>query len=252
MSRPQHANIGGALQIAMEDVLDGLRGFLEAAIKIAMLAKRERFIGAGRNQRSKRRKAYANGYKPKRLDTNAGKLSLRVPKTAEHQGLPFYPNAFERERRSCGAPHADRRGEAYLWRLREKRRENTGKTRRPECPRRRSAAPPRWTADLGAWRIMRMRVRYFHHLSNFACLGVCGSRSSTLYLLQRHNPFDRVRRGCHKEASFGSGRGVATEKETFDRSAAFPPCLVGTLNRPGCGIMQGESASSHLHAPMLL
>ena len=54
-------------------------------------------------ERSPDRRGYANGYKPKRLDTVAGSLNINVPKTAGHDGEPFYPASLEPGRRSTRA-----------------------------------------------------------------------------------------------------------------------------------------------------
>jgi putative transposase len=70
---------------------------------LAMHLERERFLGAGRYERTPERRAYANGYKAKRVDTPAGTVTLNVPKTRGHDGAPFYPQALERGRRSCRA-----------------------------------------------------------------------------------------------------------------------------------------------------
>lgn len=92
-----------ALQRLIEDGPDALRDFAEIAFNIAMKAEREQFIGAGHYQRSESRRAYANGYQSKRLDTTAGTLDLLVPKTAGHDGEPFYPQSLERGMRSTRA-----------------------------------------------------------------------------------------------------------------------------------------------------
>ncbi|MFX0543406.1 IS256 family transposase [Roseovarius sp. S4756] len=73
------------------------------AFELAMQIERERFLGAGRYERSAGRQGYANGYKPKRIDTPAGTVSVQVPKTADHDGQPFYPQSLERGRRSVRA-----------------------------------------------------------------------------------------------------------------------------------------------------
>nr|WP_295038065.1 IS256 family transposase [Sulfitobacter sp.] len=73
------------------------------AFELAMQIERERFLGAGRYERTPGRQGYANGYKPKRIDTPAGTVSVRVPKTADHDGQPFYPQSLERGRRSVRA-----------------------------------------------------------------------------------------------------------------------------------------------------
>lgn len=55
-----------------------------------MRLERERFLGAGHYERSKNRQGYANGFKPKKVDTPAGTLTVHVPKTAATKE-PFYP-----------------------------------------------------------------------------------------------------------------------------------------------------------------
>jgi putative transposase len=70
---------------------------------LAMRLERERFLSAGLYERTADRRGYANGYKPKRIDTPAGTLTLDVPKTKGHDGAPFYPSSLERGRRSCRA-----------------------------------------------------------------------------------------------------------------------------------------------------
>ena len=42
-------------------------------------------------------------YKPKRIDTPVGTVHVQVPKTAGHDGEPFYPQSLERGRRSVRA-----------------------------------------------------------------------------------------------------------------------------------------------------
>jgi putative transposase len=73
------------------------------AFELAMQIERERFLGAGLYERTAGRQGYANGYKPKRIDTPAGTVTVGVPKTAGHDGTPFYPQSLERGRRSVRA-----------------------------------------------------------------------------------------------------------------------------------------------------
>ena len=65
----------------------------------AMKIERERFIGAQHYERSEGHRAYANGYRPKRIDTLAGIATLSALKTACQGDTPFYPNALDRGRR---------------------------------------------------------------------------------------------------------------------------------------------------------
>lgn len=71
-------------------------------MNVAMRLEREQFLGAGHYERRPERLGYANGIKPKKIDTPAGTLTLQIPKTAGH-AEPFYPQSLERGRRSCRA-----------------------------------------------------------------------------------------------------------------------------------------------------
>jgi putative transposase len=73
------------------------------AFELAMRIERERFLDAELYERTPERRGYANGYKAKRIDTPAGTVSVQVPKTAGHDGEPFYPRSLERGRRSVRA-----------------------------------------------------------------------------------------------------------------------------------------------------
>ena len=73
------------------------------AFELAMQIERERFLRASPYERTAERQGYANGYKPKRIDTPAGTVTVDVPKTAGHGGAPFYPQSLERGRRSVRA-----------------------------------------------------------------------------------------------------------------------------------------------------
>jgi transposase-like protein len=48
-----------------------------ALMNLAMRIERERHLGAQAYERSPERSGYANGYKPKKIDTVAGTLSVR-------------------------------------------------------------------------------------------------------------------------------------------------------------------------------
>lgn len=58
---------------------EGVRHVLELLFNAAMKAEREQFLGAGTHERTAERKDYANGYKPKHLQTRMGELELAVP-----------------------------------------------------------------------------------------------------------------------------------------------------------------------------
>ena len=62
-----------------------------------MKIEREQFLGAAPHERTEERKGYANGYKPKTLQTRLGPLELEVPQV---RGLGFYPHSLEKGTRS--------------------------------------------------------------------------------------------------------------------------------------------------------
>jgi transposase-like protein len=72
---------------------EGLKPVIELLFNAAMKIEREHFIGATAHQRTEERKGYANGYKPKELQTRLGPLDLEVPQV---RGLKFYPQCLER------------------------------------------------------------------------------------------------------------------------------------------------------------
>lgn len=76
---------------------EGLQPVLELLFNAAMKVEREQFLGAGAHERSEERKGYANGYKPKEIQTRMGALELAVPQV---RGLGFYPQSIEKGARS--------------------------------------------------------------------------------------------------------------------------------------------------------
>ncbi len=76
---------------------DGIKPVLELLFNAAMKVEREQFLGAGAHERSDDRKGYANGYKPKEVQTRMGALELAVPQV---RGLGFYPQSIEKGSRS--------------------------------------------------------------------------------------------------------------------------------------------------------
>jgi putative transposase len=78
---------------------DGMATVFTRFFNLAMRLEREQFLGARHYERNDERRGYANGVKPKRIDTPAGTLMLEVPKTAGTDG-PFYPQSLERGTRS--------------------------------------------------------------------------------------------------------------------------------------------------------
>ena len=103
MDRRKGRTVEAVLEHLIEHGPDEIASVFARAFELAMQIERERFLGAGFYERTPDRRGYANGYKPKRIDTPAGTVSVQVPKTAGHDGEPFYPQSLERGRRSVRA-----------------------------------------------------------------------------------------------------------------------------------------------------
>ena len=102
MPEPQSTIITALLEQLITTGPESLGQVFTALFDLAMRLERERHLGAERYERSPERRGYANGYKPKTLDTPAGTLTVQVPKTRDADE-PFYPQSLERGRRSCRA-----------------------------------------------------------------------------------------------------------------------------------------------------
>src|SRR5918994_5035069 len=102
MPEPQSTIITALLEQLITTGPESLGQVFTALFDLAMRLERERHLGAERYERSPERRGYANGYKPKILDTPAGTLTVQVPKTRDADE-PFFPQSLERGRRSCRA-----------------------------------------------------------------------------------------------------------------------------------------------------
>lgn len=77
--------------------INGIKPVRELLLNGAMKIEREQFLGASSHERSEERRGYANGYKPKEVQTRMGSLALKVPQV---RGLSFYPQSIEKGTRS--------------------------------------------------------------------------------------------------------------------------------------------------------
>ena len=94
--------IASIMEQLMAEGPQAMAQVVTALMNLAMRMEREQFLGAGHYERSPGRRGYANGAKPKKIDTPAGTLTLEIPKTAGAQ-KPFFPQSLERGRRACRA-----------------------------------------------------------------------------------------------------------------------------------------------------
>ena len=102
MQRTQDMAIETMMEQLIANGSEDMASVFAGLFDLAMRIERERFLGAEHYECTPLRHGYANGTKPKRLDTPAGTMTVRVPKTAGHDE-PFYPQSLERGRRSTRA-----------------------------------------------------------------------------------------------------------------------------------------------------
>ncbi|MBA4159243.1 MAG: transposase, partial [Gemmatimonadetes bacterium] len=76
---------------------DLMRTMMQERLQAALQEEFDRFLGAGRWQRSEERRGWRNGYKRRHLHTRVGTIELRIPKDREGR---FQPSLFERYQRS--------------------------------------------------------------------------------------------------------------------------------------------------------
>lgn len=102
MRKSQDTAIEALMEHLIETGADDMASVFANLFDLAMRIERERYLDARHYERTPLRRGYANGTKPKRLDTPAGTVTVNVPKTAGHEA-PFYPGSLERGRRSVRA-----------------------------------------------------------------------------------------------------------------------------------------------------
>jgi putative transposase len=89
--------IDEVLQLLADQGFDGMAQAIEILLNEAMKLERAEALGALPYQRSESRRGYANGFKPKTVNSRLGRLNLQVPQTRD---TDFYPSALERGERS--------------------------------------------------------------------------------------------------------------------------------------------------------
>jgi putative transposase len=76
---------------------DILPELIRIVVNAAMQAERQQYLKAAPYQRTQERETYANGYKPKTIQTRVGNITFSVPQVREGD---FYPEALEKGLRS--------------------------------------------------------------------------------------------------------------------------------------------------------
>ena len=86
------------IEVVNENGLDGMPAIMEVLFNHAMQVERSKVLQAAPYQRSATRRGYANGFKPKRVNTRMGKLNLQIPQV--RGDVEFYPSSLEKGLRS--------------------------------------------------------------------------------------------------------------------------------------------------------
>ena len=89
--------LGQMIQVLDEYGFDGMARAIGILVNEAMKIERSEVLGAQPYERTSERHGYANGFKPKTLNTRVGKVELQVPQTRD---VEFYPKSLERGVRS--------------------------------------------------------------------------------------------------------------------------------------------------------
>ena len=86
-----------AIEAIMSEGMEGFKKVMEILVNEAMKIERSRYLGANHYERTAERKDYANGYKPRKLNTKVGALDLQIPQVREGD---YYPSFLEKGLRS--------------------------------------------------------------------------------------------------------------------------------------------------------
>jgi transposase-like protein len=76
----------------------GLKAFLQELVQQVMEAEAREHLGVAPHERSRRRRGYRNGSKPRSLKTRVGELQLQVPQVRGCE--PYHPSLFNKWQRS--------------------------------------------------------------------------------------------------------------------------------------------------------
>ena len=85
------------LEMLSEGGLDKLGEVFQILFNAAMVAERQKYLGAQPHERTPTRNGHANGFKNKTLKTRIGAINLRVPQTRDGD---FYPSCLLKGERS--------------------------------------------------------------------------------------------------------------------------------------------------------
>ena len=84
-------------KVIIENGLEGLPELLKMVFNETMKIERNQAIKAEPYERTEERQGYANGFKPKTVNTRVGSITVQIPQV---RGLEFYPKSLEKGCRS--------------------------------------------------------------------------------------------------------------------------------------------------------
>src|SRR5437868_5783888 len=93
----KNTGFGKVWEVIAEQGVEGFRPVIEWFWNALMQVERSEAIKAEPYERTVERIGYANGFKPKTLQTRLGSLTLQVPQV---RGISFYPRCLEKGSRS--------------------------------------------------------------------------------------------------------------------------------------------------------
>lgn len=96
-TQEDNSALSGVLQELTQNGFEGLPQVLTYLINECMKLERQSYLGVDAYERNVHRSDYANGYKPKTVNTRIGKLALDIPQVRNGN---FYPSCLERGLRS--------------------------------------------------------------------------------------------------------------------------------------------------------
>jgi len=99
MTHQQHHNaFEDAMELLNENGFDSFAEIFRLLLNEAMKIERSQALAAKPYQRCDDRKGYANGYKPRTIDTRVGRIKVDVPQV--RGDVDFYPSALDQGSRS--------------------------------------------------------------------------------------------------------------------------------------------------------
>jgi putative transposase len=93
--QPDADVVEAVVQLLCENGFGSLAEAVRILLNEAMRTERAHVLGAAEYERRDKRRGYANGFKPKTIETRLGAITVQVPQV--RGDIDFYPSARARE-----------------------------------------------------------------------------------------------------------------------------------------------------------